>query len=205
MTSRPKGGEGLVSRPSAYAFPGWPDNFRTASAGAVTAVIAERRAMTRDTERALVAGAVGTAALTLMLALAPQLGSPALNFPLWDGTFFTLNLTWAVVLGYAVHFAIGMSLAVLFQRTVLPRYGSEAWLKGAAFGFLVWLTLMVAGFPLFDVLDPLAANGLLPSPGFFALGLGPTAPVMLLAAHLIYGAVVGALTGSVSHRALAKL
>jgi hypothetical protein len=161
--------------------------------------------MTRETERALIAGAVGTAALTLMLALAPSLGSPALNFPLWDGTFFTLNLTWAVILGYGVHFAIGISLAILFQRTFLTRLGGEAWLKGAVFGFLVWLVLMVVGLPLFDLLDPLAANGILPAPGFFALGLGVTAPVMLLVAHLIYGAVVGSLTGNASSRALARL
>jgi hypothetical protein len=161
--------------------------------------------MTRETERALIAGAVGTGALTLVLALAPSLGSPALNFPLWDGTFFTMNLTWAVILGYGVHFAIGISLAMLFQRTFQSRLPGEAWLQGAVYGFFIWLALMVVGLPLFDLLDPLAANGLLPSPGFFALGLGATAPVMLLVAHLIYGAVVGSLAGRAPHRALARL
>jgi hypothetical protein len=161
--------------------------------------------MSRETERVLIAGTVGTGALTLVLALAPLWGSPVLNFPLWDGTFFTLNLTWAVIVGYGVHFGIGILLALLFQRSIGPRLAGEAWLKGAVFGMAVWLVLMVVGFPLFDLLDPLTLNGLLPSPGFFALGLGVSAPVMLLAAHLIYGAVVGTLAGREPNQALARL
>jgi hypothetical protein len=151
--------------------------------------------MTRDTRLAMMAGLVGTAALTLALALGPALGAPPLNLPLWDGTFFTMNLAWAVVLGYAVHFAIGILLALLYFRRVRDRLGGEPWLRGALFGLMVWLVLMVVGLPVFDLLDPLVADGLLPSPGFFALGLGSSAPVMLLAAHLIYGAVVGTVAG----------
>jgi hypothetical protein len=151
--------------------------------------------MTPETRTAILAGLVGTAALTLALALGPSLGAPAVNLPLWDGTFFTLNLTWAVAFGYVVHFTIGVLLALVFQRRLRDRLSGEPWLRGAVFGLLVWAVLMVVGLPLFDVLDPLVSNGLLPSPGFFALGLGPTAPVMLLAAHLIYGAVVGSIAG----------
>jgi hypothetical protein len=143
--------------------------------------------------RAILAGLVGTAALTLILAWGPTVGAPALNLPLWDGTFFTLNLGVAVTLGYIVHFAIGVALALLYQNRVAPRLSGEGWWRGAIFGFGVWSVLMVLGLPLFDWLDPLVQNGLLTAPGFFALGLGATAPVMLLLAHLVYGAIVGVL------------
>ena len=148
-----------------------------------------------DNRRALWAGLAGTAALTLILAWGPTVGAPPLNLPLWDGTFFTLNLGMAVMIGYLVHFAIGVGLAFLFQRRFQGRWNVEPWLAGALFGFVVWLALMAVGLPVFDTLDPLVSNGLLTAPGLFAMGLGLTAPAMLLLAHLVYGALVGAITG----------
>jgi hypothetical protein len=150
--------------------------------------------MQSHVRRTILAGLAGTAALTLILAWGPTVGAPALNLPLWDGTFFTLNLGVAVTLGYVVHFAIGVVLALLYQSRVAPRLNGEGWWRGALFGLMVWAGLMLVGLPLFDWLDPLVQNGLLTAPGLFALGLGMTAPVMLLLAHLVFGAIVGAIT-----------
>lgn len=146
--------------------------------------------------RAILAGLVGTAALTLVLAWGPTIGAPPLNLPLWDGTFFTLNLGLALVFGYLIHFAIGVALALLYQKRVLPRLTGEGWQRGALFGAGIWGILMIVGLPLFDWLDPLVENGLMVSPGVFALGLGTAAPVMMLMAHLVYGALVGTITGT---------
>lgn len=160
--------------------------------------------MQSDTRRAIVSGLAGTAALTLTLAWGPTIGAPPLNLPLWDGTFFTLNLGLAVALGYVVHFAIGAALAVLYQKWFRHRLSGEGWLRGAVFGLIIWGALMLAGLPVFDVLDPLVENGLMSSPGLFALGLGIAAPVMLLFAHLLYGSIVGAMTDA-SHAPLSQL
>jgi hypothetical protein len=146
-----------------------------------------------STGRAVVGGLVGTAALTVVLLWGPAIGSPSLNLPLWDGTFFTLNLGLAVLIGYICHFGIGVGLALVYQRHWLSGFRGEGWLKGALYGAVVWAALVLVGLPLFDWLDPLVANGLLPAPGFLALALGPAAPIMLLIAHLVYGALVGAL------------
>jgi len=149
-----------------------------------------------STTRILFAGLAGTGVLTLMLGLGPAIGGPPINLPLWDGTVFTLNLTWAVAVGYLVHFTIGVVLAFVYVELIMPRLMGEAWLKGALFGALVWALLMIVGLPLFDVLDPLVSDGLMAAPGLFALGLGVSAPIMLLVAHLLYGAVVGSMVGT---------
>ena len=149
-----------------------------------------------STRRVVAAGLVATLILTLVLAAGPAIGAPPLNLPLWDGTLFTLNLPLAVGFGYLVHFAVGLALASLYVQVAEPRLTGEPWLKGAVFGALVWAALMLVGLPLFDALDPLVANGLMAAPGVFALGLGVTAPLMLLVAHLLYGAVLGQLTGA---------
>jgi hypothetical protein len=155
--------------------------------------------------RAVTAGLAGTAALTLILAWGPTVGAPPLNLPLWDGTFFTLNLGVAVALGYLVHFAIGVALALLYQNWARVRLPGEGWFRGAIFGTAVWAVLMVLGLPLFDWLDPLVSNGLLAAPGLFALGLGATAPAMLLLAHLVYGAIVGALISLDEYQPVGRL
>lgn len=151
--------------------------------------------MRYQTRRAVLSGIVGTAALTLILAWGPSIGAPPLNLPLWDGTFFTLNLGLAVAVGYVLHFLIGIGLALWYQRWWRDRLQGEAWVRGALFGLAVWGVLMLLGLPLFDWLDPLVENGLMAAPGLFALGLGAAAPVILLAAHLVYGALVGAIAG----------
>lgn len=157
--------------------------------------------MQPHTRRAIVAGLVGTLALTLTLAWGPTIGAPPLNLPLWDGTFFTLNLGLAVALGYFIHFAVGVALAIAYQKWFQHRLSGEGWLRGAVFGLIIWGALMLVGLPIFDVLDPLVENGLMSSPGLFAMGLGIAAPVMLLFAHLIYGSIVGAMT-DLSHAPL---
>ncbi len=157
-------------------------------------------ALSVDARRGLLAGLAGTAALTLILAWGPTVGAPPLNLPLWDGTFLTLNLGWAIALGYLAHFAIGSGLALLYQRRVRTLWRVEPWLSGAVYGAWVWLALMLVGLPLFDVLDPLVSDGLLTAPGLFALGLGITAPVMLLVAHLVFGGLVGLICGPEQHQ-----
>ncbi len=148
-----------------------------------------------SSRRVVAAGLAATLVLTLALAAGPAIGAPPLNLPLWDGTLFTLNLTLAVGFGYLVHFAVGVVLASLYVQVVAPRLTAEPWLKGAIFGTMVWAALLLIGLPLFDALDPLVANGLMAAPGVAALGLGVAAPPMLLVAHLLYGAVLGQLTG----------
>jgi hypothetical protein len=157
-----------------------------------------------STPRVVVTGIVATMALTAALALGPLIGAPPLNLPLWDGTFFTLNLTLAVALGYLAHFAIGVALALVYLQGVAPRLGGEPWLRGAVFGLLVWVALLLVGLPLFDALDPLVENGLMAAPGFLAMNLGLSGALMLLVGHLVYGAILGGLIGDPGFQAVRR-
>lgn len=82
--------------------------------------------------------------------------------------------------GWVVHFMIGTlvwggAFALIYND--LPGDGPVA--KGMGFGIAAWLMMML-------MVMPMAGAGL------FGLGLGIMAPMMTLALHLVFGAVLGA-------------
>ena len=82
--------------------------------------------------------------------------------------------------------------------------GEASWWLGALFGLVHG---MFAGSALVNILLPLVhprmgsslsaadAGPLLEPPGFLMLNYGASTPVVTVAAHVAYGAIVGALTG----------
>ncbi|MHB1005762.1 MAG: DUF6789 family protein [Chloroflexota bacterium] len=145
--------------------------------------------------RGLIAGFAGTVAMTLLTYVAPLMGFPPMDLPMMLGTMLFAP-TVAFWPGLAVHFTIGLVLALgyaLFFANLLP---GRPWLRGALYGFVPWLLAMVVVMPMVGLVHPLVRAGMMPNPGFFLVGMGTVlAPIGSLLGHLVYGAVLGLVYG----------
>lgn len=137
--------------------------------------------------RAFLGGLVATLLITAFLYWATPfvLGGP---MDVVSALAAVLGTTWGVAL--AVHFVDGTFLfPTLYAWLVYPAVPAAPWLRGTAFGVLVWI-----GAEAFFA--PIAGAG------FFHAATGSAAPAVLsLIGHLIYGAALGAVAGSPVERA----
>lgn len=145
--------------------------------------------------RTIFVGILATLVFSLLLRLAPLVGSPRIDVPLWDGTLITLNLKAAIIVGYILEFGVGILLARLYE-TMAPPLKSTPLARGAVYGLLLWAVLMVAGLPLFSLVSPLVTHGLLLSPGFFAWHFGLATTLLFMVSLLMYGMTISYLLES---------
>jgi hypothetical protein len=144
-------------------------------------------------------GLVGTVVLTTGLRTAQELGMTRMDIPLLLGTVFTPHRSRANVVGYALHFVNGFLFALVYYA-VFRAVGHAGWLFGLALGLVHGL---FAGGALVSVLLPAVhprmgtpwsdaeETPLLEPPGFLLENYGPRTALGNLAAHLLYGAIVG--------------
>jgi hypothetical protein len=148
---------------------------------------------------ALAGGFIGTLVLTTGLRAATELRLTRIDLPFLLGTAFTADRTRARALGYGLHFLFGLVFASVYYL-VFAALDEASWWLGSLMG-VVHATF--AGTALVNVLLPLvhprmgtpfsATNSapLLEPPGFMLLNYGARTPVVMLATHVIYGAIVG--------------
>ncbi len=89
-------------------------------------------------KRAMLAGIIGTAAMTVLMYGWPLLGLPKMDILSALGNVFPLDIS-PYVMGSLIHFGIGASLGLiyaLFFESMLPGPG---WLRGALFSLLPWV------------------------------------------------------------------
>ena len=148
---------------------------------------------------ALVGALVGTILLTTVLRAATELGLTRMDLPFLLGTAVTSDRVRAKAFGYLLHFVFGLLFALAYAAVfaVLHRAGL---LLG---GLLGLVHALFAGSALVNVLLPVVhprmgtgfdAAGSSPQlepPGFMLLNYGRQTPVVTVAAHILYGAVVG--------------
>jgi hypothetical protein len=151
---------------------------------------------------ALAGGFVGTLVLTTMLRGASELRLTRIDLPFLLGTALTSDRKRAKALGYIAHFGFGFIFA-LGYFAIFWAIGRSGWLLGAALGLAHGA---FAGTALVNVLLPLvhprmgnpmsAADTVarLEPPGFLMLNYGRRTPVVMLVAHVAYGAIVGGFT-----------
>jgi hypothetical protein len=146
-----------------------------------------------------IGGLVGTFVLTTILRTASELRLTRIDLPFLLGTAITADRGRAKAIGYVLHFVAGLlfSLAYAIGFAALDQSG---WLLGAAFGLIHGL---FAGSALVNILLPIvhprmgtpsssvASGALLEQPGFMMRNYGRSTPVVSLAAHVVYGAIVG--------------
>jgi hypothetical protein len=148
---------------------------------------------------ALAGGFVGTLVLTTMLSTASELGLTRMDLPFLLGTILTSDRSRAKAVGYAMHFATGLLFALVYFL-VFRAVGESGWALGALFGLIHGLFASIA---LVNVLLPVvhprmgtplsaaADRPLLEPPGFLMLNYGRRTPVVTIAGHIAYGAIVG--------------
>ncbi len=82
-----------------------------------------------------------------------------------------------------MHFFIGSILwGLIFAATASMWPGSSYLAKGASFSVAAWLLMMIVAMPMAGA-------------GFFGMGLGIMAPIATLILHVIYGLVLGVVSG----------
>lgn len=149
---------------------------------------------------ALVGGFVGTLILTTALSAASELRITRIDLPFLLGTVFTEDRMRAKVLGYVLHFVAGLVFALLYWIVFLA-LGRAGWALGMLLGLV---HALFASSGLVNVLLPAIhprmgttftaadSSPLLEPPGFLMLNYGRATPIVTIAAHLVYGAIVGA-------------
>ena len=148
---------------------------------------------------ALVGGVAGTFVLTTALRAGSELSLTRMDIPFLLGTGLTDNRTRAKALGYVLHFLFGVLFALVYYA-IFRVIGESGWWLGAIFGLAHGL---FAGTALVNVLLPVVhprmaspltaadSSPLLEPPGFLMLNYGRQTPLVSLAAHIAYGAIVG--------------
>jgi hypothetical protein len=149
---------------------------------------------------AVVGGFAGTLVLTSIVAAATQLRLTRMDIPFLLGTAFTTDRSRARLVGYGLHMAAGLVFALMYYAAFVA-LGRAGWAVGMLFGLFHALfagttlvnVLLPAVHPRMGTWDTAATSSpLLEPPGFMLLNYGVATPVVTLAAHLAYGAVVGA-------------
>jgi hypothetical protein len=147
----------------------------------------------------LAGGVVGTVVMTSGLRGMQEVGYTRMDLPLLLGTIFTGNRSRAAVLGYAIHFANGVAFAALYGL-VFWAVGTAGWIFGAALGLV---HALFAGTALVNILLPAVhprmgtvwtdaeEAPLLEPPGFMLANYGRRTILVTVAAHVVYGAIVG--------------
>jgi hypothetical protein len=157
--------------------------------------------MTMNWGALLAAGALATLVLTTALRAANETGLTRVDLPLLMGTVFTSDRRRAKLLGYALHFLVGLVFAVAYGL-ILVAIGHGGWLWGAAMGVLHSLFLGTVGVNvLLPAVHPrmggedttFETSPLLEPPGILMLNYGRSTPLVSLVAHAAYGAIIGGL------------
>lgn len=127
--------------------------------------------------RAILAGVGGTAAMTMLMLAAPLMGLPRMPIGEMLGGFLKIGSTF----GWAMHGMIGLGLATIYALAFAARLAGAPPLRGALYGFLVFLVAQLVVMPMMGA-------------GVFS---GGNLPMIMgsLIGHLVYGGVVGAVYG----------
>lgn len=149
---------------------------------------------------ALAGGLVGTVVLTSGLRAATELRQTRMDLPFLLGSAFTSDRSRAKVVGFALHFGFGLLFALVYLG-IFAAVGHASWWLGAVLGIA---HALFAGTALVAVLlpavhprmasDRTAAHSLalLEQPGLMMMNYGRRTPLVALATHVVYGAIVGA-------------
>ncbi len=144
-------------------------------------------------------GVLGTLVLSTVLRAASELGVTRMDLTFLLGTVVTSRRIRAKAWGFALHLAIGVGFAVGYGA-IFAALGRSGILLGAALGAL---HAVFSATTLVNVLLPIvhprmgtpdssaADTPLIEPPGFLMLNYGRSTFVVMLGAHIVYGAIIG--------------
>ncbi|HSE66343.1 MAG TPA: DUF6789 family protein [Gemmatimonadales bacterium] len=134
--------------------------------------------------RAAASGLVGTGVMTALLLVEPSVGLPKIAMGQVLSTSLGLtsaHLTIGPALGWALHFLIGMALALLYAAVFERRLPGTPLIRGLLYGLLVFVVAQL-------IFMPLVGGGVF-SRGDVELLTGS------LVGHLVYGGLTGWIYG----------
>ena len=141
--------------------------------------------------RAINAGFLGAAAMTVLMIALRMLGITSMNLETMLGSMATSTAdfgSWG--LGFLIHLIAGGIFGILYGF-VMENLGRTGWSVGVGIA-VVHSVLSGLMLPLIGAMHPLVRTGRMPAPGLFASALGGTGVVVFIALHLLFGAIVGA-------------
>lgn len=153
-----------------------------------------------SSRRASAGGFAGTLVLTTILRAASEARLTRMDLPFLLGTSVTSDRRRAKVVGYGAHFGFGMLFALGYDR-LFAALGRSGWKLGAVFGLahgvfsataLVNVVLPAVHPRMGTPFTAAGATPLIEPPGFLMRNYGRSTPAVSLAAHVLYGAIVGA-------------
>lgn len=142
-------------------------------------------------------GLFATGVMTLIVSGSQQLGFSRMSLPFMLGSMVTARRPWTILLGFLMHLVFGCGFAMLYGL-VFESWGRAVWWTGALLGLYHGLFMLVVIIPLLPSLHPRMASkhrGPTPTrqlepPGFLALNYGRSTPLIAVAGHLVYGALL---------------
>lgn len=151
-----------------------------------------------DLPQVLLWGFAGTTILTTILRGSQAFGLTRMDLPLILGLMLTPNRDLAKAWGFIVHLINGWIFSFLYAA-FFEELGFANWWLGGAIGAVHGLFVLVVGLPIFPGLHPRMATDAqgpeptreLEPPGFLALNYGRQTPLVTLAAHVVFGAILG--------------
>ena len=147
----------------------------------------------------LIWGFAATAALSAVMFGAQRMGYSRLSIPFLIGTIFTGERSAAHMLGL-VFYLLGGWLFAFVYYFIFASIGRTGWDVGLLIGAVHGLVLLVMMLPLLPYVHPRMASEYegptrgrrLQPPGFLALNYGYRTPLTTVAAHALFGAILGA-------------
>lgn len=144
-------------------------------------------------------GFAATVVLTTLMAGSQRLGHSRMNVPYMLGTMITPNRDRAKIWGIFLHLANGWIFSLVYVGA-FEAWGRATWWLGALVGLVHALFVLVVALPALPGMHPRMASESrgpemveqLEPPGFLGLHYGTATPVSVLAAHLAFGAILGA-------------
>jgi hypothetical protein len=145
-------------------------------------------------------GLIATTALTAVMIAAQLAGLTRLDLPLVLGTLVTGDPDRARVAGFVIHLAVGQVFALGYAATFALVHRATWWL-GALLGILHVAVALMVLLRLLPGVHPRmaseragpASKTVLEPPGLLALNYGVQTPAVAIAAHLVYGTILGLL------------
>jgi hypothetical protein len=148
----------------------------------------------------LLSGFLATMVLTTVIFTAQALGLTRIDMPFILGTMVTPDRDRAKVIGYLAHITNGWIFAVIYAL-YFEDVRRVTWWLGATAGALQGVVVVAALLPLLPAIHPRMVSDfrgpeparMLEPPGFLAANYGRSTPLLTIAAHALYGAIIGGL------------
>lgn len=147
---------------------------------------------------AILGGFLATLVLTTLTAAGRSMGLSRMGMPFILGTMFTPDRKRAEIVGFVLHLLNGWGFAFVYAL-IFERWSRSGLLLGSGLGLAHGVVVLVALLPLVPEIHPRMATEeqgpdptrALEPPGFLGLNYGRRTPVLELAAHVVYGAIIG--------------